>query len=98
MIIASNDCNALLKSIFKRGDSNKVMIGRPNDIFEKLQIDPRSLPNPIDAFVVSSIDMNRRKIDAQFQAALERKHPDAKVIYVCKVKIASLAIRILTNT
>ena len=86
MIIASNDCNALLKSIFKRGDANKVMIGRPNDIFEKLQIDPRSLPNPIDAFVVSSIDMNRRKIDAQFQAALERKHPDAKVIYVCKAR------------
>lgn len=86
MIIASNDCNALLKSIFKRGDANKVMIGRPNDIFEKLQIDPRSLPNPIDAFVLSSIDMNRRKIDAQFQAALERKHPDAKVIYVCKAR------------
>lgn len=86
MIIASNDCNALLKSIFKRGDANKVMIGRPNDIFEKLQIDPRSLPNTIDAFVVSSIDMNRRKIDAQFQAALERKHPDAKVIYVCKAR------------
>lgn len=84
MICGTTDANALLVSAIPRSDSNKVAICKPTEIFDYMKIDPEARNPKIDAFVVSSVDVNKRGNAALFEDALRDKHPNAKVIYICK--------------
>lgn len=84
MICATSDVNALLVSAIPRSDTNKVALCKPAEIFDYMKIDPEVRNPRIDALVVSSRDVNKRNVVKQFQEALNDKHPDAKVIYICK--------------
>lgn len=84
MIYGSTDTNALLRSAIPRSDANTVAICKAVEIFDFMKIDPAAISPKVDAFVVSSVDVTKRTTINAFKEALSDKHPNAKLIYICK--------------
>lgn len=86
MIVCTKTCDSLVKNGLSREESKSIAIRRLADICDKLTIDPALDTESVDAFIISSADLKAPALARAFEAALARKHPEVRVIFINKDK------------
>lgn len=86
MIVCTRACDGLVKNSLPKDKRNSFAIRRLVEICELMQLDPATAEQPVEAFIVAATDVQSPKLAQAFEAALARKHDDARVIFISKAK------------
>lgn len=86
MIVCTRACDGLVKNSLPKDKRNSFAIRRLVEICELMQLDPATAEQPVEAFIVAATDVQSPKLAQAFEAALAKKHEDARVIFISKAK------------
>lgn len=86
MILCTRACDSVVKNSLSKEERNSIAIKRLVEICELMQIDPAMFEQSVEAFIVAASDVKPPKMGQMFEAALSKKHEDARIIFINKEK------------